>query len=106
MNGDVNGATTAVQNHDNRVFDHLLTHLGLSILSALDTRTFRLETQKQILTRLIVNDTSFFRGLSHKVLVFFTPERWHGQDPPDLGLDDFSDLFRQLFQCFVSYELK
>ena len=101
MNRDIDGATTAIEDHHDTVFDHLCFNSGLTILATLDACALWLETEQEIARVLIIDDVSFLGCLAHEEFVFFAPEGRYGKHPSDLRLDDFAHLLREFFDCFL-----
>ena len=98
---DVNCTTTAIKHHHDAVLDHLTFDGRFTVLSTLDTCSFRFKRQQEIAWILIIDDTSLMCGSSHEELMLLAPKGGNCQHPSDLGFNNFSDLLAQFFYGFI-----
>ena len=102
--GYINGSTTAIKDHDDRVLRHLVLETLLRVVSALDRCTFRFQAKKEVRTAELADDASLQRGLAHELLLVLGPECGHSQHPADLVLLYLTDLLGQLLDGLVRDE--
>lgn len=93
MNCNVYCATTTIEDHYYRILSHLLSDLGLGVFSTLNTGSLGLKTEQKVGWVDLIDDVGILGGLSHEVLVFFTPQSWYSDHPSDFSLYHCSYLF-------------
>jgi len=104
VNGDINCATTTVENHDDGALDHLMLQLVLSVVSALDGGAFGLEAEKKVGTAELIDNASFESSPAHELFLIFRPQRRHSQHPANLVFLYLAHLLGQLLNGLVRDE--
>lgn len=93
MDCNINSPSTAIEYHNDAVFNHLLFYGVLCVLSALNGGSFWFKTQQKVLRIDCFNETCFNCSFSHEVFVFLAPEGRYSQDPSDFSGNYFANLF-------------
>ena len=92
MNGDVDCATTAIEDHDHSAFNHLVFELFFRVFPALDASPLGLKAQEKVMSIEVFDYTGLNSCLTHEVLVLFRPQGWHSEDPSDLSAHNLAYL--------------